>query len=53
MAKFRETLLTSHAVELETLNERHKAEIKRVQAELQVRAHDAAVKSKHLFEQVC
>eukprot|EP01034_Spumella_vulgaris_P029948 gene29948-37086_t len=35
MARYRESLLTSHAMELEGLRERHQSEIKRIQAELQ------------------
>jgi hypothetical protein len=52
MARFRDVLLTSHAVEVETLGDRHRAEIKRVQVDLQVRAQEVAFKRKHVFEQV-
>jgi hypothetical protein len=52
MNKFRESLLVTHTLEIDKLNDRHRAEMQKFVADGQIKLHDNVVKLKHMHEQV-
>ncbi len=50
MSKIQESLLAAHALEAERLQDRHRAELRRVQAELEARNHEASVRQRNTHE---
>jgi hypothetical protein len=52
MNKFRESLLVTHTVEIDKLNDRHRAEMQKFVADGQIKMHDNVLKLKHMHEQV-
>ena len=51
MAKYKESLVAAHAIEESRIAEKHKAELRRLQSELEVAHRDASAKTKHIHEQ--
>ena len=52
MNKFRESLLVTHTLEIDKLNDRHRAEMQKFVADGQIKMHDNVLKLKHMHEQV-
>lgn len=52
MNKFRESLLVTHTLEIDKLNDRHRAETQKFVADGQIKMHDNVLKLKHMHEQV-
>ena len=46
------TFLINHSMEVEKMTERHRADIRRIQAELEVHHQETVMKLKHIHEQV-
>jgi len=51
--KYKEQLVYHHALEIDALSERHKADMKRRELEIEIANTDKTSKIKHLHEQVC